>query len=162
MSKAFTREDDNLPDVPAAIERTSLLPPGTQNYLTADGAARLRDQQEQLISADKVSTDDLTAKARRQQRIAEIQQILESATVVAAPATPDGRVRFGATVEVENTSGETSRYRIVGVDETDFEQGEISWLSPIAKALMNGRVGQRVRFKFPSGEEELHILRVYY
>jgi transcription elongation factor GreB len=55
-----------------------------------------------------------------------------------------------------------STYRIVGVDETDIDRNWVSWLSPIAKALLNARVGQRVRFKFPSGEAELEIIRVAY
>jgi transcription elongation factor GreB len=58
--------------------------------------------------------------------------------------------------------GNESRYRIVGVDEADIERGWISWLSPIAKALLNSRLGQRVRFKIPAGEEEWLIVGVTY
>jgi transcription elongation factor GreB len=71
-------------------------------------------------------------------------------------------IRFGATVVVREESGGESTYRIVGVDETDFDRGWVSWLSPIAKALMNARLGERVRFKFPSGEEELEIIDISY
>ena len=79
------------------------------------------------------------------------------------PAEADGCVRFGATVTVrERVSGEKSRYRIVGVDETDIDRNWVSWLSPIAKALLNSRVGDRVRFKFPGRDEELEILAVAY
>ena len=53
-------------------------------------------------------------------------------------------------------------YRIVGVDEIDLDRGWVSWLSPIAKALLNARAGERVRFKFPSGQEELEIVKVEY
>ena len=63
---------------------------------------------------------------------------------------------------VRETSGAESSYRIVGVDETDIDRNWVSWLSPIAKALLNARVGQRVRFKFPSGEAELEIVSVAY
>jgi transcription elongation factor GreB len=71
-------------------------------------------------------------------------------------------VRFGATVLVRRSDGEEDNYRIVGVDEIDLDRGWVSWLSPIAKALMNARVGEQVRFKFPSGEEQLEIVRVEY
>ena len=70
-------------------------------------------------------------------------------------------VRFGATVVVREESGEESTYRIVGVDETDIDRGWVSWLSPIAKTLMNARPGKRVRFKFPAGEEELEDYRYF-
>ena len=75
---------------------------------------------------------------------------------------PEGKtdiVRFGATVTVREKSGEESTYRIVGVDETDMDQGWVSWLSPVARALMNKKVGERVHFKIPAGETELEILR---
>jgi len=77
------------------------------------------------------------------------------------PAERD-RVQFGATVTVRERNGEELSYRIVGVDETDIDRGWVSWLSPIAKALFNARLGERVRFKLPSGEEELEIVGVAY
>ena len=82
--------------------------------------------------------------------------------MVPPPAERDGVVRFGATVTVRERSGTEERYRIVGVDEMDIDRGWVSWLSPIAKALLNARLGRRVRFKFPSGEKELEIIRVEY
>ena len=63
---------------------------------------------------------------------------------------------------VRERNGEAARYRIVGVDETDIDRGWVSWLSPIAKALLNARLGQRVRFRFPSGEAELEIVDIRY
>ena len=74
----------------------------------------------------------------------------------------DGVVRFGATVAVRERSGEETAYRIVGLDETDLDQNWVSWISPVAKALLNARVGQRVPLKLPGGEEELEILKVTY
>lgn len=59
-------------------------------------------------------------------------------------------------------NGCESHYRIVGVDEADIDRNWVNWLSPIAKALLNARLGQRVRFKFPSGEEELEIVGITY
>ena len=72
-------------------------------------------------------------------------------------------VRFGATVSVRTLpDGATARYRIVGVDETDVARGWISWVSPVAKALLSAAVGDRVRTTLPSGEKELQILDVAY
>ena len=78
------------------------------------------------------------------------------------PAPPWDQVRFGTTVTVRKPSGDETRYRIVGVDEMDVDRDWVSWLSPIARALLNARLGQRVRFKFPSGEEELEITAIAY
>jgi transcription elongation GreA/GreB family factor len=63
---------------------------------------------------------------------------------------------------VRDSAGEESTYRIVGVAETDFDRGWVSWQSPVARALLNARRGERVRFRFPSGEEELEITAVSY
>ena len=82
--------------------------------------------------------------------------------MVASPADDPQRVQFGATVSVRDWNGEAFSYRIVGVDEADLDAGCVSWLSPIAKALMNARVGDRVRFKSPAGDLELLITRVSY
>ncbi len=71
-------------------------------------------------------------------------------------------VRFGASVRVRRADGEEDDYRIVGVDEIDLDRSWVSWLSPIARALLNARRGQRVRFRFPSGEEELEIVEISY
>lgn len=94
------------------------------------------------------------------QRIVRLQQSLESAVITPAPPPPWEQVRFGATVTVRNERGEESQYRIVGADETDVDRGWVSWLSPIAKALLNARLGQKVRFKFPDGEAQLEITRI--
>ena len=69
---------------------------------------------------------------------------------------------FGATVTVRENNGTESVYRIVGVDEADFDRGWISWLSPIARALVNAKVGQRVSFKTPRGFSDLEIVKVSY
>ena len=78
------------------------------------------------------------------------------------PAPPHDQVRFGATVTVREPDGEESRYRIVGADETDIDRGWVSWLSPIAKALLNARLGERVRLRLPGGERELEITGITY
>ena len=63
---------------------------------------------------------------------------------------------------VRESDGSEAQYRIVGVDEIDLDRGWVSWQSPIAKALLNAKRGQRIRFKFPSGEETLEILDIRY
>ncbi len=169
MSKAFTRESDDVPDSPAPLRQMSPLPAGAKNYMTPDGARRLREELDHLVHEERpriaISTDDPNAKRQRQlldQRILRLQQSLQSALVVPPPTPPEDRIRFGATVTVQERSGGESSYRIVGVDETDIDRGYVSWLSPIAKALLNARLGERVRFRFPSGEEELEITRIAY
>lgn len=175
VSKAFTRESDDLPDPPAAARPSLALPPGAKNYLTPDGAQRLREELDRLVQVERPrlatemkaqsSSGDTSHQRPLQvldQRIHFLQQSLESAVVVTPPGAPEDRVRFGATVTVRDRSGDESRYRIVGVDETDPDLGWVSWLSPIAKALLHARLGQRVRFKFPSGEKELEIVAITY
>src|SRR5262249_39360251 len=106
-------------------------------------------------------------EARRQlqsveQRIAHLEGSLGTAVVVTPPPPPYDQVRFGATVTIREAGGEQTRYRIVGVDETDIERGWVSWCSPLARALLGARVGQRVHVRFPAGAEELEITAIDY
>lgn len=170
MSKAFTRESDSDSDDALPPRPSSLLPPGAKNYLTPDGASRLRDELERLLSEERpqlASAADEADRKRRllliDQRIAQIEHCLRTAMVMPAPTAPEDRreVRFGATVTVRRRDEEVT-YRIVGVDEMDLDRGWVSYLAPIARALLNARLGERVRFKVPSGEEELQIVRIDY
>lgn len=86
-----------------------------------------------------------------------LRQLPTDAVIVPPPTEPTDQVRFGATVTVRDVEGATT-YRIVGVDETDAAANHISWISPLAKAMLNARVGQRLRFR----GEEIEILRVAY
>ncbi len=167
MSKAFVREDDDASEPPP--RPSALLPPGTKNYLTPAGAERLREALDALVRQEQElgppAADDGEAKRLSQGRRMRIQALPESlrtAEVVARPAGAADQVRFGATVTVRDDRGAESRYRIVGVDETDPDNGEVSWLSPIARALLNARVGQKVQFKFPAGARQLEILGIGY
>jgi transcription elongation factor GreB len=168
MSKAFTRESDDIPDQPA-LPRPSPLPPGVKNYLTPDGERRLRAELEHLVQEQRpqaiAGAEDSAARrspAGLNQRVVHLQQCLHTAVLVLPPAPPWEQVRFGATVTVRDPSGEELHYRLVGVDETDIDRGWVSWLSPIARALLNARLGQRVRFKSPAGERELEITGITY
>jgi transcription elongation factor GreB len=167
MSKAFTREDDG-DELPPPPKRSNPLPPGAKNYITVDGAKRLRQELEQCQqrrAQSAAGSDSAARKAELQkidQHIAALQAVLDSAVVTFPPEKPWEEVRFGATVRVRDTAGEETAYRIVGVDETDIDRDWVSWLSPIARALLNARVGQRVRFRVPAGERELEILSIEY
>jgi transcription elongation factor GreB len=168
MSRAFVRESDvpQLPELPALA---SPLPPGAKNYLTAGGAERLRAELTRLLDAERPRlaakpADDLDAKRELQvldQRIRYLQESLRTAEVVSPPEGPADVVRFGATVTVHD-GREESRYRIVGVDETDLSRDWISWLSPLARALLNAKLGDRVKFKAPAGEKQLEVRKIGY
>lgn len=166
MSKAFTREDDSS-DLPALPPLVSPLPPGTRNYITAAGAARLRaevaamlaEQRPALVAAAGQDAEGKRELAQLDQRIRYLQQSLATAEVVPPSGAAD-KVQFGSTVVVRDRKGVESTYRIVGVDEADFARDEVSWLSPIARALMNAPLGSRVPFKFPTGATELEVVRI--
>lgn len=168
MSRAFVRESDDRPELP--IERpVSALPPGAKNYMTAAGAARFRAELARLNAIERPrlagSSDDPEAKRQLlmlNQRIEQIEESLRSAEVIAPGDGPADTVRFGATVTVRDAAGEESTYRIVGVDEMDADRDLVSWISPLARALMNARKGERVRFRLPSGEQELEVVEVRY
>ena len=169
MSKAFTREETDGPDIPDLPPLGSALAPGARNYVTAAGAQKLRDELERSVEITRPSlassSDDPDAKrqlARLDQRIMQLEESLQSAEIVSPPDGPVEFVRFGTTVTVRESDGNEATYRIVGVDEIDLDRGWVSWLSPIAKALLNGRRGERIRFEFPSGEETLAIREIRY
>lgn len=167
MSKAFTREDDHsLPDLPRPV---AVRPIGTRNLITPAGAARLQaalaeleGERPPLVAAPN---DDTDAKHRLQvvdARIRQLQESLAAAEVVPPPAPPYDTVQFGATVTVREPDGSKSDYTVAGVDEADFSAGRISWLSPLGKALLQGRRGAAVSFTAPAGPRQLEILDVDY
>lgn len=168
MSRAFVRESDvpQLPELPAQV---SPLPPGAKNYLTAVGAQRLRTELARLMEAERprlaaAPPEDIDAKRELQlldQRIRYLQESLRTADITPTTSGPTEVVRFGTTVTIRERGAET-RYRIVGVDETDLDRNWVSWLSPLARALMNARVGDRVQFKAPRGLRELQIVAIEY
>lgn len=168
MSRAFVRETD-VPQLPELPPLVSPLPPGTKNMLTARGARRLQDELTRLAEQARprlaaAPADDLDAKRELQvldQRIRYLQASLRTAEIAPAGDGMADTVRFGATVTVRDAAGE-ARYRIVGVDETDPDRGEVSWLSPLARALLNAKTGDRVVFNAPAGKRELEIVRVEY
>lgn len=169
MSKAFTRDENEGPEIPEIVPTFSTLAPGAKNYITPQGAQKLRDELQRLVEVTRPglieARDDPDAKrqlVRIDQRIQQLEESLQSAEVVRPPDGPIGVVRFGACVTVREPDGTETRYRIVGLDEADPDENWVSWMSPIAKALLNRNRGERIRFKFPSGEETLEIIEISY
>lgn len=169
MSKAFTKEDDRdgPPMLPPMV---SPLPPGARNPLTAPGAARLQTELDQgvgetrpaLLARVAAGGEEREALARLEQRLAYLQQSLRTAEITPPPPPPHDVVRFGATVTVRDRRGGVTAYRIVGVDEARPEHNVVSWLSPIARVLLNARLGQHVPFRFPAGLTDLEVVAITY
>ena len=130
MSRAFVKEDVDLPERSGRKRSASGLPPGATNYITARGVKRLRDELEKLRATN------LSSK-----RVAELEQILASVRVVDPPDPASNSVGFGATVTVKDKKGGTETYTVVGVDELDLEPDAVSWISPIGKALLAADMG---------------------
>ena len=133
MSRAFVKEDVDLPERSGRKRSASGLPPGATNYITARGAKHLRDELEKLRAANTDSN-----------RVAELEQILASVHVVDPPDPASNSVAFGATVTVKDKKDRTESYTVVGVDELDFERDAVSWISPLGKALLSADIGDSI------------------
>ena len=136
MSRAFVKEDVDLPERSGRKRSASGLPPGATNYITARGAKRLRDELQKVRAANAAT-----------ERVSELERILASVHVVDPPDAPANSVTFGATVTVKDKKGTIETFTIVGVDELDFEQDAVSWISPIGKALLNADMGDWITFE---------------
>jgi len=167
VSKAFTRESDEAraEEVPSYRPQ---LPFGARNYITAEGADRLKQRLNQLIERKRalgvVSNDAGTASQDQQSLesdIRKLQQILDSVVIAKIPADQE-KVAFGATVMIRHGNGQEEAYQIVGVEEADPEHGRISWISPLARVLLSRKTGEKLKFQSPAGSEELTILSVRY
>ena len=143
MSKAFTREDNGVPEPQPVVRSVPVLPAGVKNLITPSGAEALRKE--------------LMQPGITNARAAEANRILRSAVVQPPPPKPWDEVAFGATVTIRDGQ-ETADYRLVGADETDLDRNWINWCSPLAQVLMGVRIGQRVRFL----DRELEILKIAY
>jgi transcription elongation GreA/GreB family factor len=134
MSRAFIKEDVDLPERSGRKRSASGLPPGATNYITARGAKRLRDELQKLRAVNAVS-----------ERVTELEQVLASVHVVDPPDAPSNSVTFGATVTVKDKKGATETFTIVGVDELNFERDAVSWISPLGKALLAADMGHWIK-----------------
>jgi transcription elongation factor GreB len=188
MSKAFTREDDGndelegLGDEEPGADEGEAAPVGTRNYMTPQGAQRLRDELHDLLhkerpkvvetvawaagNGDRSENADYIYGKRRlreiDRRLRFLQRRLDAAQIVDPAAQTADRVLFGATVTVQDEEAAERVYQIVGIDETDAKRGRVSWISPIGKALLQAKVGDVVLLKTPKGEEELEIIAIEY
>ena len=169
MSKAFTRESDNESGAEEIPSFRHQLPPGARNYITREGADRLKQRLNDLLvkkQALGTGSDEAGTVAEADQRkiesaIRRLQQILDSVIIAEIPADQE-KVAFGASVMVRHGNTEEAAYHIVGIEEADPERGSVSWVSPLARALLLRKAGEKVRFRSPAGDEELTILSVQY
>ena len=181
MSKAFIKDGDAAED--EEFVGLPALPPGSNNYMTAIGHARLRAEFEQLVKVERPALvqvvswaagngdrsengDYIYGKKRLREidrRIRYLSKRLESAVVV-EPGRQENldQVFFGATVSIADADGAEASYQIVGVDEADATTGRISWISPLARAMMKARAGDLVRFQSPAGIREIEIIAIRY
>jgi transcription elongation factor GreB len=181
MSKAFTKETEI--EAEDGIDDPNPLPAGVKNYMTPEGFQQLRDELRQLgrVERPKVveivswaagngdrseNGDYLYGKKRLREidrRIRYLSKRLEIAEVVdPALRTNTDQVFFGATVTYVNERDQEKTITIVGVDEADLDRGQVSWISPIARALLKARAGDTVELKSPAGQESIEVLAISY
>jgi transcription elongation factor GreB len=183
MSKAFTRETDAPADDDDEDIAAPALPSGAKNYLTPAGYARLRGELLELLDVERPKIVEVVSWAAKngdrsengdylygKKRLREIDRRIRFLTKrldiaeVADPSTHFGgdQVFFGATVTYANQRDEERTVTIKGVDEVDNLNGEISWVSPIARALLKTRVGDEVQLMTPGGLEQIEVIAVRY
>ena len=181
MNKAFTRERDDADDDEDGVETAPAA--GGKNYITPQGYARLRAELLDLIDNERPKVvevvhwaasngdrsengDYLYGKKRLREidrRIRFLTKRLEISEVV-DPSLHAGsdQVFFGATVTYVDDLGEERTVTILGIDEADTSQGQVSWISPVGRALLRARVGDEVQLPTPGGVRALEILQVRY
>jgi transcription elongation factor GreB len=188
MSKAFTKESDQADDEPdhVAEEAAHADLKGVKNYIKPAGLQRLRDEHKFLLTRERpavtavvawaASNGDRSENADYQygkrrlreidRRIRFLTKRIDAAEVVDPEAPRNGRaathVFFGASVRYANTAGTQRMVRIVGLDEIDLDRNYISWMSPLARALMKSGPGDSVVLYAPGSTEQLQILDVRY
>lgn len=182
MNKAFTKESATA-DEGDDSEVVPALPMGTKNYITPDGYAAMRRELLHLLDVERPQIVEIVSWAAKngdrsengdylygKKRLREIDRRLRFLTkrldlaAVVDPCVHYGKeqVFFGATVTYCNSAGLRCTVTIKGIDEVRTEDGEISWIAPIARALLKARVGDEVVAHTPSGVEHLEILAVTY
>jgi transcription elongation factor GreB len=168
MSKAFTKESEDGPFDEVYPEPKDLLPPGVKNYVTPDGAAALRAELARLEGEVRARVGAEKGPGRKQRlealdrHIQFLRDRVANMVVVDPSSQEQDSVRFGASVTVADEDGNEKLYQIVGVDESDPAKGKISWISPIAKALISAKKGDVVTLEVPDGDVELEILEIEY
>ena len=181
MNKAFTREAEPAEedDDPQAAH----LPAGVKNYITHQGYARLRAELLSLLDEERPKIVEVVSWAAKngdrsengdylygKKRLREIDRRIRFLTRrldIAERVDPSvhhgsDQIFFGATVTYANSGGEEKTITIKGVDEADSSQSEVSWIAPIARALLKARVGDEVSLITPQGLDHLEVLAVSY
>ena len=182
MSKAFTREDDGA-DEDDLPEESGGLPLAAKNYMTPAGFARMREELDGLMRKERPEVvkvvswaasngdrsengDYIYGKKRLREidrRVRYLSKRLANAEVVdPARRVATEQVFFGATVTYANGRGEERTIKIVGVDEVELDKGHVSWISPIAKALLRAEEGDVVKMRTPQGIDEIEVIAVRY
>jgi transcription elongation factor GreB len=179
MSKAFVKETGHEDEDPAPPPAP--LPKNGKNYISPAGYARLEAELRNLTdverpavvktvswaasNGDRSENADYVYGKRRlreiDRRVRFLIKRLEAAEIVDARGRETDQVFFGAAVRLKSGSG-VREITIVGVDEVDPARGHVSWVSPIARALLKAREGDSVTLRTPAGEEQLEILEVSY
>ena len=183
MSKAFTREVDTPEDDDDGVPGLPPLPAGARNYFTPEGYRRLRDELRTLLDVERPRVVETVAWAASngdrsengdylygKKRLREIDRRIRFLTrrldlaEVADPSVHHGsdQVFFGATVTYASAGGEARTVTIKGIDEADPLAGEISWVSPVARALLKAREGDEVSLVTPAGVQRIEVLEVRY
>ncbi len=186
MNKAFVKESEAGDDEDEDLPGQPPLPAGTTNYMTPAGHAVLRAEFERLIKVERPHLTQVVSWAasngdrsengdyiygkkklrEMDRRIRYLTKRLDNAEVV-DPARQQNleQVFFGATVTVMHLRSDAAvdvTYRIVGIDEADPATGRISWISPLARALLKAREGDIVKFQSPAGPREIEIIEINY
>ena len=180
MSKAFTRESDQDADEDVGLPP---LPVGGKNYITPPGYAALRVELFDLIDNERPKVVDIVHWAASngdrsengdyiygKKRLREIDRRIRFLTKrleiaeVTDPSAHFGKdqVFFGATVTYVEEAGDERTITILGIDEADSLQGEVTWISPIARALLKAREGDVVKLITPVGAQDIELLKVSY
>jgi len=181
VSKAFTKESDSGED----DEDVALpaLPCGSKNYITPAGYERLRAELLELIDNERPRIVDIVHWAASngdrsengdylygKKRLREIDRRIRFLTkrlelaAVSDPSVHFGldQIFFGATVSYLEPTGQERTVTILGIDEADSLKGQVSWISPIARALLKARVGDVVKLIAPTGVQDIEVLAVDY
>jgi len=184
MSKAFVRESDTADDEDAESGSAAPLPEGARNYMTPAGHQRLKDELLHLLDIERPEVvrtvswaasngdrsengDYIYGKKRLREidkRIRFLTKRLDLAQVVDPAVRTEAvdQIFFGATVRYLDGHGTEHQIQIVGVDEINPAEGKVSWVSPIARALMKASEGDCVRLQTPEGAQLLEVLEVRY
>jgi len=182
MNKAFVKDDDTWEDPEIELDPQANIPAGSRNYMTQQGARRLDEelndlvqhQRPQLLATinsldrDRLNPADANFREARkslqrlENRIAFLTGRLAITEVIDPLEQGSDHIRFGATVTVQPSSDPEKVYQIVGIDEADIVRGRISWTSPLARSLLDGKAGDVVKVSTPAGEQELEIVQVRY